>query len=172
MRELVAKSESVVLVVEDEAESRDTLRELLELEGYTVQTAADGKAALELLETVDPCVVLLDLFMPVMDGWQVIDRLRADGRLGRMNVLVITSAGHRAPSDLRVLQKKLAQLEAMLACSIVGSGPTVRRGLRAFAARTEPDELIVTAQIFDHPARLRSFEIVADIAREGLAGAE
>jgi CheY-like chemotaxis protein len=107
VRELVAKSESVVLVVEDEAESRDTLRELLELEGYTVQTAADGKAALELLETVDPCVVLLDLFMPVMDGWQVIDRLRADGRLGRMNVLVITSAGHRAPSDVRVLQKPL-----------------------------------------------------------------
>jgi len=107
VRELVAKSESVVLVVEDEAESRDTLRELLELEGYTVQTAADGKAALELLETVDPCVVLLDLFMPVMDGWQVIDRLRTDGRLGRMNVLVITSAGHRAPAGLPVFQKPL-----------------------------------------------------------------
>lgn len=107
MRELAAKPESVVLVVEDEAESRDTLRELLELEGYTVETASDGKAALELLKTVDPCVILLDLFMPVMDGWQVIDQLRTDGRLGRMNVLVITSAGHRVPSDLRVLQKPL-----------------------------------------------------------------
>jgi CheY-like chemotaxis protein len=99
--------ESVVLIVEDEAESRETLRELLELEGYRVETASDGKAALAVLETVDPCVVLLDLFMPVMDGWQVIDRLRADGRLGRMNVFVITSAGHRAPSDLPVLQKPL-----------------------------------------------------------------
>ncbi|HSY39484.1 MAG TPA: response regulator [Polyangia bacterium] len=107
MRELATKPESVVLVVEDEAESRDTLRELLELEGYKVETASDGKAALELLKTVDPCVILLDLFMPVMDGWQVIDQLRTDGRLGKMNVLVITSAGHRAPSDLRVLQKPL-----------------------------------------------------------------
>ena len=107
MRKVTAKPDSVVLVVEDEAESRDTLRELLELEGYVVETASDGKAALELLETIDPCVVLLDLFMPVMDGWQVIERLRTDGRLGRMNVLVITSAGHRAPSDLPVLQKPL-----------------------------------------------------------------
>ena len=99
--------QSVVLVVEDEAESRDTLRELLELEGYTVRTAADGKAALEVLDTLEPCVVLLDLFMPVMSGWQVIDRLRADGRLGRMNVLVITSAKHTAPADLPVLEKPL-----------------------------------------------------------------
>ena len=107
MRGVAAKLASVVLVVEDEAESRDTLRELLELEGYQVETASNGKAALELLETIEPCVVLLDLFMPVMDGWQVINRLRTDGRLGRINVLIITSAGHRAPSDLPVLQKPI-----------------------------------------------------------------
>ncbi len=99
--------QSLVLVVEDEAESRDTLRELLELEGYTVETAANGKAALALLDAIDPCIVLLDLFMPVMDGWQVIDQLRADGRLGRMNVVIITSAEHRAPADLPVFQKPL-----------------------------------------------------------------
>jgi luciferase family oxidoreductase group 1 len=64
-----------------------------------------------------------------------------------------------------------AQLEAMLACSIVGSPATVRRGLDAFVARTDPDELIVTSQVFDHGARLRSFEIVAEVAREGLAAA-
>ncbi|HSY21568.1 MAG TPA: LLM class flavin-dependent oxidoreductase [Polyangiaceae bacterium] len=64
-----------------------------------------------------------------------------------------------------------AQLEAMLACSIVGSPVTVRRGLEAFVARTDPDELIVTSQVFDHGARLRSFEIVAEVAREGLAAA-
>lgn len=103
----MVKPQSVVLVVEDEDESRDTLRELLELEGYTVETAPNGKAALAILDTLDPCVVLLDLFMPVMDGWQVIDRLRADGRLGRMNVLIITSAEHRAPADLPVFQKPL-----------------------------------------------------------------
>jgi|HubBroStandDraft_2_1064218.scaffolds.fasta_scaffold473618_1 two-component system chemotaxis response regulator CheY len=100
-------AQSVILVVEDEAESRDTLQELLELEGYTVKTAANGRAALELLETIEPCVVLLDLVMPVMDGWQLIDRLRADGRLAKMKILVITSAKHRAPADLQVLEKPL-----------------------------------------------------------------
>jgi alkanesulfonate monooxygenase SsuD/methylene tetrahydromethanopterin reductase-like flavin-dependent oxidoreductase (luciferase family) len=47
----------------------------------------------------------------------------------------------------------------------VGSPETVRHGLEAFVARTQPDELMVTAQIFDHAARLRSFEILAGIAR-------
>jgi luciferase family oxidoreductase group 1 len=49
-----------------------------------------------------------------------------------------------------------------LACSVVGSPQTVRKGLQHFIARHAPDELMVTAQIFDHAARLRSFEIVAD----------
>ena len=60
-----------------------------------------------------------------------------------------------------------AQLEHALSCSVVGSPETVRRGLEAFVARTAPDELMVTAQVFDHAARLRSFEIVAEVA--GLA---
>jgi CheY-like chemotaxis protein len=101
------KRGSIVLVVEDETESRETLRDLLELEGYTVETAPNGRAALEVMATLEPCVVLLDLFMPVMDGWQVIDRLRTDGRLGKMNVLVMTSAAHMAPADLPVFEKPL-----------------------------------------------------------------
>jgi luciferase family oxidoreductase group 1 len=58
-----------------------------------------------------------------------------------------------------------AQLEHVLSCSVVGSPATVRHGLDAFVARTNPDELIVTGQIFDHAARLRSFEIVSEVAR-------
>ncbi|HEY8426736.1 MAG TPA: LLM class flavin-dependent oxidoreductase, partial [Sandaracinaceae bacterium] len=57
-----------------------------------------------------------------------------------------------------------AILEHVLACSFVGSRETVRRGLEAFVARTGADELIVSAQIFDHAARLRSFEITAEAA--------
>jgi alkanesulfonate monooxygenase SsuD/methylene tetrahydromethanopterin reductase-like flavin-dependent oxidoreductase (luciferase family) len=51
----------------------------------------------------------------------------------------------------------------MLACSVVGSPQTVRRGLESFIDATQADEIIVTAQIFDHAARLRSFEIVAEV---------
>lgn len=56
-------------------------------------------------------------------------------------------------------------LAEVLACSAVGSPETVRRGLREFVERTGADELMVTSQIFDHAARLRSYEIAAEAAR-------
>ena len=59
-----------------------------------------------------------------------------------------------------------AMLADALACSVVGGPETVRDGLRAFAASTGADELMVTAQIFDHAARKRSYEILAGIHRE------
>ncbi|HEY4441302.1 MAG TPA: LLM class flavin-dependent oxidoreductase [Candidatus Elarobacter sp.] len=57
-------------------------------------------------------------------------------------------------------------LDEALACSIVGSRETVRAGMEAFVAETQADELIVTAHVYDHAARLRSFEIAAEAARE------
>jgi alkanesulfonate monooxygenase SsuD/methylene tetrahydromethanopterin reductase-like flavin-dependent oxidoreductase (luciferase family) len=53
-------------------------------------------------------------------------------------------------------------LRDTLAYSVVGSRETVRQGLDAFVAGTDADELMVTAQVFDHQARLRSFEITAE----------
>jgi CheY-like chemotaxis protein len=100
---------STILVVEDEMESRETLREILELEGYKVRTAVNGREALDTLTAIGDqiCIVLLDLFMPVMDGWQVIDELKATGRLASTQIVVITSAAHRAPAGIPVFQKPL-----------------------------------------------------------------
>jgi luciferase family oxidoreductase group 1 len=56
-----------------------------------------------------------------------------------------------------------AMLEQALACSAVGSPDTVRRGVEEFVARTGADELIVTSQIYDHAARLRSYEILSQL---------
>ena len=100
---------SVLLLVEDEEESREALRELLELEGLTVRTAANGREALQAIAALGDrlCLVLLDLFMPVMDGWQVIEALRADGKLATTKVVIITSAAHRAPPGLPVFEKPL-----------------------------------------------------------------
>jgi luciferase family oxidoreductase group 1 len=56
-----------------------------------------------------------------------------------------------------------AQASAMLACSFVGAPDTVQRGLEAFIARTEVDEIIVVTSVFDPRARLRSYEILADL---------
>ncbi len=52
-------------------------------------------------------------------------------------------------------------LDSVLSCAAIGSSDTVRRAMQAFVAKTEADELIITSQIYDHKARLRSFEIAA-----------
>jgi luciferase family oxidoreductase group 1 len=66
--------------------------------------------------------------------------------------------------DSRLDSYGRAMLDDALACSIVGAPETVREGLKAFVASTGADELMVTAQIFDHQARKRSFEILAEAA--------
>lgn len=61
----------IVLIVEDDADIREAVRDLLEDYGYTVLEAANGKEALQLLaDGAHPCVILLDLMMPVMSGWE------------------------------------------------------------------------------------------------------
>jgi luciferase family oxidoreductase group 1 len=67
-----------------------------------------------------------------------------------------------ADMDARLDRHGRAMLDDALACAIVGGPATVRRGLDAFARQTGADELMVTANIFDHTARLRSFSILAE----------
>jgi alkanesulfonate monooxygenase SsuD/methylene tetrahydromethanopterin reductase-like flavin-dependent oxidoreductase (luciferase family) len=75
------------------------------------------------------------------------------------------------PDDARLADPRArAMLDNALACSVVGGPETVRRGLAEFIARTRPDELMVTAQIHDHAARRRSFEILAGL-HAGMAAA-
>jgi luciferase family oxidoreductase group 1 len=59
-----------------------------------------------------------------------------------------------------------AMLAHALAAAVVGSPETVKRGIEAFARRTNANELMVTSHIFDHAARVRSFEILADVSRD------
>ncbi len=68
------------------------------------------------------------------------------------------------PSTLTPFEQGM--IDEMLSCTVVGSPESVRQGLEAFVERTGADELIVASQVFDHAARLRSFEIVAEVARE------
>ena len=63
-------------------------------------------------------------------------------------------------------------LAQALSTAVVGSPETVKQGIDAFVRRTGADELMVTAQIFDHAARVRSFEILADVSRELAKAAE
>jgi DNA-binding response OmpR family regulator len=70
-----------ILVVEDEPEIARLLRSYLEREGYAVVLARDGEAALRALEETSPDLVVLDLMLPRLDGWQVIRAIRETSRV-------------------------------------------------------------------------------------------
>ena len=69
------------------------------------------------------------------------------------------------PSDVPWSMDDLALLDHVLACRGVGSPATVSAALQKFLARTQPDELIITGQIYDHAARLESFRLVSELVR-------
>ena len=68
-----------VLVVEDDKNIRELLQMYLEKEGYAVTLAADGQQGLAKFRGIKPDLVLLDVMMPVMDGWAVCKAIRAEG---------------------------------------------------------------------------------------------
>jgi two-component system chemotaxis response regulator CheY len=80
----------LVLVVDDDVAIREFVRDALEFDGYSVVTAADGAAALAALERLKPDLVLLDMRMPVLDGWGF-SRLYREGG-GAAPVVVMTAA--------------------------------------------------------------------------------
>jgi len=87
-----------VLVVDDNADSAETMAEMLKLWGHEVQTAHDGQAALEAARAQLPDAILLDLSLPVMDGYETARRLRQEGLAGKLLVAV---TGFGAAEDRR-----------------------------------------------------------------------
>ena len=85
-----------VLIVEDDRDTREMLGRFLELEGFDVQTAANGELALKVLQDEElPSVIILDLMMPVMNGWQFRVAQQSDPNLSQIPVVVVTAAGVR-----------------------------------------------------------------------------
>ena len=83
-----------ILVVEDNADTAALLRDLLEGEGYEVETAATGEAAFEALAVApDIDLMVLDLMLPGMSGYEVIERLRAQAELSDLPILVLSALG-------------------------------------------------------------------------------
>ena len=83
-----------VLIVEDDLDIRDTLSQILEFEGYRVHGAENGKEALAKLRNGSrPGLILLDLMMPVMDGWQFRVEQKKDETLSNIPVVIISADG-------------------------------------------------------------------------------
>ena len=87
---------STILVVDDIAANRETLRELLEPEAYRLVEAADGATALRIAAESPPDLVLLDVMMPGMDGFEVCRKMRADTRLAEVPVIMVTALDDQA----------------------------------------------------------------------------
>jgi CheY-like chemotaxis protein len=85
-----------ILVVEDVALNRDLVVQLLE-DDFVVVTAADGAQGIEVAEREQPDLILMDLSLPVVDGWTATQRIRASGRLDDTPVIALTA--HAMPGD-------------------------------------------------------------------------
>src|SRR5690349_21459114 len=88
-----------VLVVEDDQDTANTCATLLRFYGYEVASAADGPSALRAVQVNQPDVVLLDIGLPKLDGWQVAKKIREPGALKRP--LLIAISGYGMEADLR-----------------------------------------------------------------------
>lgn len=81
-----------VLVIDDHEDARNMVATLLTLEGYTVVTACDGSEGLACLRQWRPCLILLDLMMPGMDGFEFRQRQTQDPEIADIPVLLVTAA--------------------------------------------------------------------------------
>jgi CheY-like chemotaxis protein len=92
-REGVGPGQSGILVVEDESDALDSIVELLETEGYRAVGAHNGQEALDALRAgLRPALILLDLKMPVMDGWDFCNVLSADRDLSEIPIAIVTAS--------------------------------------------------------------------------------
>ena len=90
---MVKKSElKTVLIIEDEADIRNFASRALELEGYRVLEAGDGDEGLKLLRGNQVSLVLLDLKLPTIDGWTVLEQMKAEPALSNIPVVVFTAS--------------------------------------------------------------------------------
>lgn len=89
--ERVPEGKHEVLVIEDEADLANLVRVNLDLAGYATRTARDGAEGLTEIRRDPPDIVLLDVMMPVLDGWQVLRSLQEDDELSDIPVVMLTA---------------------------------------------------------------------------------
>jgi CheY-like chemotaxis protein len=108
---------SLILVVDDDDEIREALGDVLQDEGFRVVGMRDGREALEYLRNgTRPCAILLDLWMPGMDGWQLRYELEREPSLAEIPIIVVTAARGQRREELRVAEvlTKPLRLEQLL----------------------------------------------------------
>jgi two-component system cell cycle response regulator DivK len=100
---------ATVLVADDFLENRDILCRMLQLIGYQTVSAANGEEAIQMALAHRPDIILMDLSMPVMDGWEATSRIKALDELRHVPVLAVT--GHVTPHEIqRAIARRMRRL--------------------------------------------------------------
>jgi two-component system response regulator VicR len=102
----------IVVCVEDEPEMIMLIKAILNRKGYDVMGAANGREGLETIERVKPDLVLLDLMMPGMDGWEVYQKLKANEATQAIPVIIVTA---KAQSIDKMLGLHIAKVDDYIA---------------------------------------------------------
>ena len=106
------KPQKRILCIEDEPEMIDLIRLILGRRGFEVSGATGGKAGLDAMRKQHPDLVLLDLMMPDMDGWEVYQQMKADDATRHIPVIVVTA---KAQSIDKVLGLHIAKVDDYIA---------------------------------------------------------
>jgi CheY-like chemotaxis protein len=105
-----------ILVVEDDDDIRNAIVDLLETEGYSCEYAVNGKDALDKLNIISkPCLVLLDMMMPIMNGREFLDTVMKDSHLAPIPVLIVSAVADKTNTEGSVgFLKKPIDIEVVL----------------------------------------------------------
>ena len=119
-----AEEEVRVLFVEDDAAVAEMYRLKLELDGYTVTIAPDGEEGLKMAKESPPDILFLDIRLPKMDGFSVLESLRADATLKNIPVIILSNYGEAELVDRGL---KLGALDYLIKAETTPS--TLSRGV-------------------------------------------
>jgi PAS domain S-box-containing protein len=142
-------SRDVVLVIDDDSSQRDLIIRFLDRQGFAARTAPDGASGLAMARAIMPRAILLDVMMPQMDGWSVLNALKADAELAKIPVIMVTfmnekglsnalgAADHiNKPVDWNKLKQVMERLvEAKGDILVVDDDPDLRSRLRTVLER-------------------------------------
>jgi len=86
------RNKKTILIVEDDPLNMRLIVDLLEINGFNTLSCGDGNSALETLKNIIPDLILLDINMPKLNGFQVHKKIREDGRLDRIKVIALSAS--------------------------------------------------------------------------------
>jgi two-component system, cell cycle response regulator DivK len=86
-----APARPLILIVEDFDDAREMYREYLDFSGFRVETARDGREAIDKAREIDPDLILMDLSLPVIDGWEATRRLKGDPKTAHLIIVALSA---------------------------------------------------------------------------------